>query len=387
LTAETVLTIAILSALAYSGLFTMPLWIGGLADQFGFSSALLGGLASFQLLCSMLAALWVSSKNSAKSLKPLFLWGTVVVLLANGLSASGGEMKVLLLARGMSGIGEGVLLASLNLWIGRFDNPDRGFALSQTSVGLFGIVLFLTLPSLMAATGIWVLFVSVSCLALSTIPIIAVFINEPLSHQAAVQSKSASWRASTAPLLGLALIFVGCQGAWSYFERMGASQGLALATIGQLLVLGQFLSLAGPLCAEKFGIRFGRLQAIYTGLAVSALAVVCASQSGPVWMFAIGAAIFQFGTLFIVTSFYGYLAAVDESGSAVGAAPAFINAGSAMGPLLMGLSLGATQSMAVTGSVMPYWSLAVLVGMFYLAAVWILRHGTQTNIVSLQREY
>jgi len=122
---------------------------------------------------------------------------------------------------------------------------------------------------------------------------------------------------------------------------MGVAKAYTTPQIGQFIMIGLVISLLGPFAANRFSARFGHRRSIMLGLAISGLAVLLASQNISADFYKVSAAIFPFATLFIVTSFLGYLARLDVSGKLVASAPAFINLGGTLGPALMGLMLSA----------------------------------------------
>lgn len=333
------------SCVAYSGLYTMPLWIGALTDHLRFDLALLGYMGSLQLLMAAGAAIWVSGKITSYSAVQLALWGTSLVLIANLASAFATSLPLLFLCRGLSGIGEGVLLANLNVTISRTENPDRLFAISQTTIALFGISLFATAPILMADFGPLGIFGLVVLTAVLALLISGFFPSAlPVSSQETSTKKTEKPFAmlfKSLPLLALGILFIGCQGGWAYLERMGVAKAYTTHEIGQYIMIGLVISLLGPFAANRFSASFGHRYAIILGLAISGLAVLLASQNISADFYKVSAAIFPFATLFIVTSFLGYFARLDVSGKLVASAPAFINLGGTLGPALMGLMLSA----------------------------------------------
>jgi len=341
---NTYIAVIIGSCIAYSGLYTMPLWIGVLTDHLQLDPALPGYMGSFQLLMAAGAAIWVSGKITSYSAVQLALWGTSFVLIANLASAFSTSLPLLFLCRGLSGIGEGILLANLNVTISRTGNPDRLFAISQTTIALFGISLFATAPILMTGygpLGIFGLVVLAAVLALLTAGFFPSAL--PVSSQETTIKKKKSFALlfTSLPLLALGILFVGCQGGWAYLERMGVAKAYTTPQIGQFIMIGLVISLLGPFAANRFSARFGHRRSIMLGLAISGLAVLLASQNISADFYKVSAAIFPFATLFIVTSFLGYLARLDVSGKLVASAPAFINLGGTLGPALMGLMLSA----------------------------------------------
>ncbi len=334
------ITLMIGSCVAYSGLYAMPLWIGAYADHLHLSSSISGYMGSLQLMMAATASIWVSGKINHYSAAKLAFIGTALVLFANIASALGTSIPLLFFVRAISGIGEGILLANLNVYISRTSNPDKFFALSQTTIAVFGIILFFTAPQLMKLYGIWGIFGIICFTAILGMTVVK-FMGTKKQESDRIEEKPAKTSSflslfTSFPLLALGVLFVGCQGAWAYFERMGVAKGFNVDQVGQFIVIGLIISLLGPYCANFLASKIERKKIIVIGLAISGSAVLLASQNIAPDYFIISAAIFPFGTLFIVTSFLGYLNYKDSSGKLIASAPAFINIGGALGPAIMG---------------------------------------------------
>ncbi|WP_339863368.1 MFS transporter [Paremcibacter congregatus] len=331
------------SCVAYSGLYAMPLWIGALADHLNLDPATAGYMGSLQLLMAAFAAIFIARQSTKLSVRQIALYGCLLVLIANLASALLSNTLLLFLARGMSGIGEGLLLANLNMAISRTKTPDRFFALSQTTIALFGIGLFLAAPGLMSdfgSTGIFGIVVITSLIALPASLLFANQKEEDLSTQTPQEVPERRWlRFPAVPLLALGILFIGCQGGWAYLERMGVAKGYQVNEIGDFIMIGLLISILGPFAANQATRYFGRRAAIIIGLSLSGIAVLFASQNISPDYYRLAAAVFPFATLFIVTSYLGYLAHLDSSGAMAASAPAFINLGGALGPAAMGLML------------------------------------------------
>ncbi len=351
----TAFSIVSISCAAYSGLFAMPLWLGSFTDTLQVNPSLPGYMGSVQLLLAMAAALYASSKINQLKLHKVALFGALCILLASTLSSFIRDITLLFVCRGLSGIGEGLLLAMLNASISKTDNPDKYFALSQTTVAFFGIILFATAPTAMVAygaIGVFAIVVLFSVIALPAALLLPGFTAQEAPGNGSLNTGSSSLYLLA--LISLAIVFIGCQGSWAYMERMGIAKNFSLQTIGGFFIIGQLVSLLGPITANYVTRAFNRKFAITSGSIVSGVATLMASQTISDSSFIAAAVLFQFGTLFMVTSFYGYLAALDTSGRAVSAAPGFLNFGSALGPAVMAgaISFGGYPllGLAVTGT-------------------------------------
>lgn len=359
MTARLTVSIILVSCAAYSGLFAMPLWIGGLTDALEVSSAVPGYLGSVQLACAALASLWTSMRIGSISLRRISWLGVTLILLANVACSVLSRIEPLFVARAVSGVGEGLLLACLNATISRTDRPDRYVALSQTAIAVFGIVLFAVAPRAVSALGVAAVFALVAAVATLAAFGVAAF---PVERTPADTRRTLQWSGlNLAVLAALGAVFVGCQGAWAYMERLGIAKQLTIEDVSRYLTIGQVLGLLGPVAANWFVRRGGLRKAIMAGLAISALSALAASQPGPQEMYALAAATYQFGTLFIVTSYLSYLVRVDGTGRNAAAAPAAISVGSALGPASMAIGISLAGYPAIGWLVVAVYAAAIVI--------------------------
>ena len=356
------INIALLSWVAYSGVFSLPLWIGAVSDSIDNAKDYVGYIASIQLAFAAIAAIGVSLYGSKIKIKQALIMATILLIIANILSAKSTSIQLLIGARVLSGLAEGALLALLNGFISRTPQADKLFALSQTMVAVFGIVIFAVVPNLSSVFGSATTFYFVALVGL--IALLFIVTNLPTIESESTQETVAktSWTGSNLiPLLVLAILFIGLQAGWAFLERMGSAKGYSLQAMGNVLIIGQIIGLLSPALAIWLSGRIGRLKSIAFGVGVSAVAVACASQPLPDQFFVISAVFFQSGTLITVTAMLGYLAAIDTSGKAASAAPAAINIGSVFGPGLAGAVLVSYGFQGVGWLIFTVYGLGLLV--------------------------
>src|SRR3546814_19724993 len=103
----------------------------------------------------MLASiLFIGKLLNSKHRKTILVFAMVAIIVGNFASVFVYKSNVLLLARLLAGIGEGVAVAALGAAAASFSNPDRLFALfMSTNMGLVTAYLFF-LPRIIAASGI-----------------------------------------------------------------------------------------------------------------------------------------------------------------------------------------------------------------------------------------
>jgi predicted MFS family arabinose efflux permease len=347
--AATASAIILTSCVGYSGLFGMPMWVGPVAGALGLSALAVGAIASAQISAATLASFVASRLVRAERIRKGAAAGLILIGIANLVSAVVTGAATLLVARLGSGLGEGLVLAFANASIASTATADRYFAWSQIGLGLFGLILFAAVPAMLSHFGANGVFLLVGVAALVSATLV-VYLPTGVQRSGAPIAGASGFRNGTLwrALSGLAIIFIGCQGAWAFLERAGFAKGFPSARVARYLVVGQVLGLCGPLLARAVGRRRAWSAGVTLGLAISALAVLSATQPVPPSLFVLATSVFQLGTLCIVTSYLTYLALSDDSGRSAAAAPSAINLGCAIGPVTVGLvwKLGGS---AITG--------------------------------------
>ena len=236
----------------------MPMYVGALSDDYGFTNAQIGYLISIELgsaaLASLTALFWLRQVN----------WRTVLfvflILLAavNVLSILvGGAYEKLLLIRAVAGFSAGAMMAIALAALGDTQNQDRNFAFGvMGQLGISGCLL-LVMPYFIGdwgAASVFTVFLIACAVAIPLVRWIPAAGKEPAVN-------GISQRKSLLPLWGLAgsaAIFVGQAAVWAFIERMGSAAGLSPGTIGVALGSSVFAGLAGALVASWLADRKGR---------------------------------------------------------------------------------------------------------------------------------
>lgn len=330
--------VVLASCIGYSGLFAMPMWVGPVGAAIGLSAFAVGLVASAQLGAAAIASFVAARVSRPTWIRRGTALGLLLIAVANLASAWAGSLSELLGARLVSGLGEGIVLALVNASIATTATPHRYFAWSQIGLGVSGLALFAAVPSLIQRFGASAVFLVVGCAALLPLALSARLPTraEESCERSAEPSPSATSGMSWWALAGLAVTFIGCQGAWAFLVQAGAAKGIATADVARFLVIGQLLGLLGPVVAAAIGRRRSWEWSVALGLGVSALAVLFATQALPPEFFALSAFSFQFGTLCMVTGYLSCLATIDPSGRSAAAAPSALSLGCALGPAVIG---------------------------------------------------
>ena len=314
----------------------MPIYVGALADDFGFTNAQIGYLISIELgsaaLASLTALFWLRKLNWRHMLFVLL----VVLGAANLISIqAGGAYEELLFIRAIAGFAAGAMMAIALAALGDTRNQDRNFALGIVAQLTVSGSLLLVLPLFVVrwgAASVFMIFLAACVIAM------------PLARLVPAAGKTPSVtrineRRSLLPLWGLAgsaAIFIGQSAVWAFIERMGSAAGLSPRTIGIALGASVFAGIGGAFSAFWLANRKGRLMPMVVAMIGE---VICL-------LFLLGGfttAIF-FAVVIMYSVFWNLwvpyqmsvVAVTDVSGRFIALITFFQAAGIAVGPALVG---------------------------------------------------
>ena len=99
------------SVIGYSGMMLLPISVGIIIQEYGISDSEMGFISAVQLLCAALASLFVSNSISKINLGVVSILGTLLIAVANGVSAVIHHEIALISSRILTGSGEGITLS------------------------------------------------------------------------------------------------------------------------------------------------------------------------------------------------------------------------------------------------------------------------------------
>lgn len=313
----------------------MPMLVGGVIDDFGFSEQEAGYIAAAEgmglVVASLLAALWVRKV----SWTTMLLIGFLSTALINVISANLTEYQPLLIARFIAGMTGGTIFAVTVAALGDNRQPDQAFGIAQVVQGAMMFVAFAAAPSIMAqwtVSGLYYMLAVVSILMMLSLW------HYPSAGAERVEDHGGSGEGnSNTGLIWIGLVasflfFANIFGFWTYIERIGQASGLAPDTIGWALGLSQFAAIVGAGIAAFAGDRYGRTLPLLVSLAglLATLWLLRGHFSSS--SFYLGACLFQ--GLFVLANSYqlGVLAKLDVKGHFLVLVTGFQGLGAAIGP-------------------------------------------------------
>jgi predicted MFS family arabinose efflux permease len=326
--------ISIVYPLGPATVILMPLIVGGVIDDYGFSDQQAGTMASLEglgLVCGLLlGAQWVRKLSWRKI---LFI-GFLLYAVLNVISASIQAFTLLVSIRFLTGFTGGSIFAIVVAALGDNKEPDRAFGIGQGVQGAMMFAVFAAAPYILEGRTIGTLFYILAAGSLAMLLSLFYFPDKGIEHnlmQGGEQSKDHTlliWSGLIAGLIYYASIF----GFWGFVERIGMAAGLGTETISIALGVSQIAAIAGGFIAAYASDRYGR---------VLPLVIVIIGQFFVLWqiigeftlvMYFIGTCLYQ--SLYIIATCYflGVIAVLDDKGKYVVIMNAFLGIGVAAGP-------------------------------------------------------
>ena len=330
------LIIVWLSVLSISFFNFQPLLVGALVESSGLSESHAGYLAMTHMLGMLLGLAGLLLRAGTWTVRQVVLVSLLLLIVGDVGSAFGESYATLMGLRLVCGLGSGLILAAAVILVTSHHNPHRLFALIMLGQSLYGMIGLALLPGIIQSLGLTGAFLSFAALALLTLPFITCIPNIE-GEQGGGQVQPLSTLISAPVILtfvSLVLVYVGWNGLWPYYERIGDAMAISLERIGYALSAGLLAAIAGAAVAAVLGDRFGRLGPILIGIvgAIGSIALLYVATgfreyvTSVVGLFACGA--------FFVPYYMAVLADADQSGRLVIIGFLCVFAGSLAGPAL-----------------------------------------------------
>ena len=331
---------------AYLSYYAQTLMMGSLMETFEQGEAAVGLLSSLEngafFITMMVAAGPVARLSRAR----MAIFGGFLLVAANVLSAYAPEWEHLMVLRVIAGVGGGLVSACGTAALASSLDPDRGFAIVTVTAGLLYTAEPLLIPYAIAPYGVQGGYLLLALLSLVFIPFF-VWLLPPRRVEG--EDTPLLTLLLGAPNRALAIIAmvalfsfeIGQASVYQFVAILGQLADLDEIAVGQALSVTALLGLSGGAFAALLGTRFGRKWPIIIGLFLNASAAAgLALQSDPIayWLLNL---LWGLAYSFVVPYLMGALSALDDRGRWVVAADGAWNGGTAIGPVLAGVTVQA----------------------------------------------
>ncbi|MEH6549336.1 MAG: MFS transporter [Pseudomonadales bacterium] len=242
----------------------LPLYVGAMADKYGFSESQLGILASMDLggiaLMSLSGPFWIKRLNWRKVMRYSLVWLTIW----NMVTVYTSDFGLLCLVRFLAGLGGGLMASLVIQSISYTLNPDRVAAIYIVLQVAIQSAAFLVLPGLIIDFGLLGFFGLLSIMGVLALAVTGYFPLTGLDDDVG-DDANAEKRAGDSPisplliLLGMAFFFIAQVALFSFVERMGVEAGFSSQQIGDALTIAVTVGLGGAILGAVVSVRYGRL--------------------------------------------------------------------------------------------------------------------------------
>mgnify|MGYP000976905814 CR=1 FL=1 len=329
--------VIIAATLGEYSLLIMPFIVTAMMTRYGLSEGAAGNLVSAQLVAMGVAGFAVS-----RLLGRIPAWlmagsSAATIVLANALCALATSPVMLTAGRALTGLGEGVLMASAGAMAAGLAHAHRLYSRLGFVIASVAAVALLITPYLTQHVGPQAVF-----WFLAACPALVVVSLRWLPRHAAIVPHSPTDGALRIPgavalLVSFALLWVGASGLWVFAELIGQTNGLSSAEIGLYLAIGQVAGIAGPVLAARYAERFGLRRSIMAGNATMAVAGLTMVLGHSALSYSLGSSFLSIAIMFLAPCYRSLMAHLDASGRVVAMSVGFYTVGFAAAPLLVGV--------------------------------------------------
>lgn len=311
---------------------SIPVMIGALVDGLAITEAEVGVLGTVELLAVALAALAAAPLAGKVSNRRLAVFGCLLAITAQFLSAAADSLYLLAGLRFIAGAGLGLAYAAAAMAAAATANPDRVLGYSVTA-GLLAIVILLPgLVEVVAATGHKGGYAALGVLVIFLTPVMSWLERGTARATEPGPAPALPVRSLVGLLLCIALFNIGSGAIWSFSERIGQQTGLTLEEAGFIIATGAFSGVAGSLSAGWLGDRWGRRRPVIFVLVVAGLGYMVMAGATDRVSYVTGVNIYWVTYMFLLPLMIGAGAAMDAAGRAATLAAGSISLTFALGP-------------------------------------------------------
>ncbi|WXL26188.1 MFS transporter [Ectopseudomonas mendocina] len=343
------------------GLWALPFLISAIINDLKFNEAQAGLLMSAEFGFTMLASMLVAPLMGHAPRRTLALWGTLVAIVANLVSAHMTDLYALGAVRCVAGIGAGLALACGNACVSSAKHPDRIAGHMNILSVLLMIVVMLGYAKVMALYGLAGLYYAMAgTMAVMLLAIPAMEQRAPVMETTEAEKTGSGNVLLTLPAICMMLAMFVFQArdtmGWAFVERIGIMVGYSGEEVGALLSFQSFVGLIGPLLAAMIGKRFGLSTPVILAILLSGATSLCyVLGEHSKMMYTAGVMTICITYFYALSYLTGLAAAMDRKGRIVAASGSFLSLGLAVGPAISGglISMG--------GFTMAAWGIAATV--------------------------
>ena len=257
-----IIRISILGAISLLPLLILPVMVGALVDDVGFTESEAGWVTAIFFVGSAIAALVIGLR--IRHLDPLKLatFGLLMLVVFDATAILVSQLPVwlFLVTRFLAGVGSACAYAAVMASIASTSVPERGYGIFMAIQFLVSALGFYGLPWLLLYVGVEGLYFTLAAAAgLALLLRSSVVHRESVVHDAAIELHTLLKPAAILVLLGIGVFEIANMLWYTYSERIGVSVGLSDYRVGEILGFASLLGIPAALGVAWLGDRLGQL--------------------------------------------------------------------------------------------------------------------------------
>jgi MFS family permease len=316
-------------------LVALPVWVGTLAQHYGFDLEHAGMIVTAFLSGAVGASLVAAPLYNRLPRAACAFGGYAVAALAFLAASRVSAFGALALLHLVAGIATGTALSVAHGTIGRSVNPHRLFAMAGTALGIGAVIFYGAVPPAVAAHGGPTLFlVFAGLMGTAALACAAGFPQVVTSGRA--QATAPLPRAAWCAILGVGCLALNQALTFSMLDRIGVLRGFGQDKVNGLLVVCGLVNLLPAAIAGLLQKRLNPVRVALVAAPLQAALALVVTLSGDFLPYALAGAAYPAVLIFTHTFLFGLIARLDPSGRALASTPAMMMTGSAIGPALAG---------------------------------------------------
>ncbi len=348
-----------------SVLLVLPVFVGTLMEDRGFTSAQAGWIGSADLTGFALASVAAYRMVRRYSWTRIVLVGLALIVTGDLISTALTEFLPLFLVRlCLSGFGAGFVIAVAYTLLGDTKSRERNTGIYFSFNVLGGAAGLYLLPHIVSFAGAEGMFLVLAVTAASAIPVSILWLPREGRTDRRAHAKPNSYSIYLV-LIGIALFNFGLGGVWAFAERIGVDTGMNAVSVGRVLSVTYLVSMAGSAAAAWQADRYGYLRPYLAGMALMCLALILLLSTAGTGVFILSLALINFSWNYSLTYQFSAVFTLDASGRMAVFIILVQSIGLMFGPGVAGLLVG--QSGYSETLLLGIVTVALSAGLFVLA--------------------
>ncbi|MEM8496589.1 MAG: MFS transporter [Pseudomonadota bacterium] len=330
---KSITAIILVNVVGPAAYITQPGLVQGFVEQLSFTEQQAGFIAASEMGGVAITAIFFMFLTGVLNWRTAIAVASIVMFVGNGTSILVDDPVAFAIARGIVGVGEGVLISLGFTMLGLTRQTDRNFGYMVMWLLLFGAIFIALMPMIFAQlgmTGVLLVFMLMSIVPLllrNNLP------EQPPASAIAIENSNLSPPIiRTLAVFSVLLFFIGIGAIWAYLFLLGLRAEGSEQNVANTIMVAQFVGAAGAFFTATLADRFGRFIPILATLIVCILSQLLMTDGVVFAQYVSGVLLFNFCLNMAHPYLFALLSTLDRSGGIIRYAIAAQMLGIALGP-------------------------------------------------------